>query len=313
MTLHNFPDAFDDLTALAAHYKGIPVSAAKRDYFIVFMLQKLSKNVYNDRCVFKGGTSLSKGYPNSIMRFSEDIDLSFIPDPDSENDNQIENHLKRIEKIMSEGLTLEKIAEERNKRNKSARVWYGDLKDLSVKLEIGSSVRPDPYEPRSICTYIQEYLESKGLLDEVKEFELQRITINTLCIERTFIDKVMSVKRHAICGSLERKVRHIYDVAKLFELKEIKDFLDDKSALKDIVQKTKRTDSFYLEKRNVSKECNPLQPYNLSAWIQCFNDDIRAKYETLHNDLLYTDEKQDFDKAIEVFRSIDNILSDIGE
>ncbi len=98
------------------------------------MLQKLSKSVYDDRCVFKGGTSLSKGYPNSIMRFSEDIDLSFIPDSDSENDKQIESHLKRIEKIMSEGMTLEKIAEERNNRNKSARVWYGDLKDLTQKL-----------------------------------------------------------------------------------------------------------------------------------------------------------------------------------
>lgn len=313
MTLHNFPDEFNDLAALTADYKGIPVSAAKRDYFIVFMLQKLSKSVYSEKCVFKGGTSLSKGYPNSIMRFSEDIDLSFIPDSDSEKDNQIESHLKRIEKTMSEGMALEKIAEERNKRNKSARVWYGDLKDLSVKLEIGSSVRPDPYEPRRICTYIQEYLESKGLFDEVKEFGLQRITVNTLCIERTFIDKVMSVKRHAICGSLERKVRHIYDVAKLFELKEIKDFLNNKAVLKDIVQKTKKTDSFYLKKRNVAKEYNPLQPYNFPAWIQYFNDDIRAKYETLHNDLLYTNEQQDFDKAIEAFRCIDNILSEIGE
>ncbi len=68
------------------------------------------------------------------------------------------------------------------------------MKDLSVKLEIGSSVRPNPYEPRRICTYIQEYLESKGLLDEVKKFGLQRITVNALCIERTFIDKVLSMK-----------------------------------------------------------------------------------------------------------------------
>lgn len=98
MTLHNFPDAFNDLAALAADYKGIPVSAVKRDYFIVFMLQKLSKSIYKDRCVFKGGTSLSKGYPNSIMRFSEDLDLSFMPDPDSEKGNQIESHLKKIEK-----------------------------------------------------------------------------------------------------------------------------------------------------------------------------------------------------------------------
>ena len=35
---------------------------------------------YADKCVFKGGTSLSKCYPGSIQRFSEDIDLTYIPD-----------------------------------------------------------------------------------------------------------------------------------------------------------------------------------------------------------------------------------------
>ena len=65
-------------------------------------------------------------------------------------------------------------------------------------------------------TYIQEYLEKEGMNDVVAEFDLQAVSVNTLDITRTFLDKIMSVKRHAICGTLLRKVRHIYDVTVLF-------------------------------------------------------------------------------------------------
>lgn len=70
-------------------------------------------------------------------------------------------------------------------------------------------------------TYIQEYLEKEGMNDVVAEFDLQAVSVNTLDITRTFLDKIMSVKRHAICGTLLRKVRHIYDVTVLFERPDI--------------------------------------------------------------------------------------------
>ena len=64
------------------------------------------------------------------------------------------------------------------------------------------------------------------------EFNLQEVKVNTLDITRTFLDKVMSVKRHAICGTLPRKVRHIYDVTMLFKRDNIQDFLKDTEKLK---------------------------------------------------------------------------------
>ena len=79
MKLHEYPSEFSDLTELTAEYIGIPSSAVKRDYYIVMMLQKLERSCYADTCIFKGGTSLSKCYPGSIERFSEDIDLTYLP------------------------------------------------------------------------------------------------------------------------------------------------------------------------------------------------------------------------------------------
>ena len=316
MNLHKDKESFIDLAAVTAEYIGIPMLAVKRDYYIVMMLQMLAESVYAEKCVFKGGTSLSKGYPGAISRFSEDIDLTFIPD-EHMSKKQYDKALKNIEKVMTVGAFMDKIPEERNDRNKSSYVWFeeggAERGAERVKLEIGSSIRPDPYTCKEIKTYIQEYLEIQGMFDVIQEYELISVFVNILCIERTFLDKIMSVKRHAICGTLDRKVRHIYDVTMLFGRSDIQAFLSDKIGLKELIQKTKDTDRFYLEKRNISKEYNPVGSYNFPAWEHYFDSNIRARYETLHEDLLYTNEKQDFDKAMKVFRRISEMFAELAE
>lgn len=314
MNLHEDRQSFEDLATITAEYVHIPTVAVKRDYYIVMMLQMLECSEYADKCVFKGGTSLSKCYPGSIERFSEDIDLTFIPN-DELSKKQYEKALKDIEKLMSSVGRLEKIPEERNDRNKSGYVWFDDGKktDLRVKLEIGSSIRPDPYEKKMLKTYIQEYLESADMNDVVEEYQLVTVSVNTLRIERTFLDKVMSVKRHAICGSLYKKVRHIYDVTMLYERDDIQKFLADNLQLKELIQKTKQTDSYYLEKRDVSEEYDSAGAYDFGSWKKFLDSSIEERYGSLHEDLLYTDKKQDFAKALDTFERISERFVELGE
>lgn len=314
MNLHKHKEEFEELIAIVSKYIGIPIDAIRRDYYIVLLLQNLQNSKYAEVCVFKGGTSLSKCYPGSINRFSEDIDLTFIPKEDL-NNKKYSKFLKEIEKTISSGFLIEKIETERNDRNKSSYVWpENESKDTcKVKLEIGSSIRPDPFLKKSLKTYIQEYLEQKGMNDAVAEFELQEVSVNTLDITRTFLDKAMSVKRHAICGTLSGKVRHIYDVTVLLERSDIQEFLKDTVQLKHLLSLTKETDSFYLQKRNISKEYDPTKPYAFEQWKQYFNDEIRRRYETLHEDLLYTSERQNFDKAIKAFETISQIFTEIDQ
>lgn len=314
MKLHESKDEFEELIAIVAGHIGIPTDAVRRDYYIVWMMQNLQNSEYAEACVFKGGTSLSKCYPGSINRFSEDIDLTYIPIGDMSN-KQYSKALKRVEDTISDDFMVEKIADERNDRNKSAYVWpkNENRETCHVKLEIGSSVRPDPYSQRFMKTYIQEYLEEKGMHDAVAEFELQAVSVNTLDITRTFLDKVMAVKRHAICGTLPTKVRHIYDVTALLERNDIQLFLKDTDRLKHLLILTKETDSFYLQKRNISAEYDPMGQYAFENWKQYFNGDIRRRYETLHEDLLYTSKRQSFDKAIQAFKYISQLFASIGE
>ncbi len=123
----------------------------------------------------------------------------------------------------------------------------------------------------------------------------------------------MAVKRHAICGNLRSKVRHIYDVTKLFQLEEIKDFLSNKDELKRLIKLTKETDSIYLKKRNIPKEYNPLAQYDFEEFKEYFNDEIKGLYENLHKTLLFTNDVQSFNEAINTFSEIDKILKSISE
>lgn len=85
MLLHEHPEDFKDLQELTAKYIDIPSVAVERDYYIVIMLEKLAQSPYADSCVFKVDTSFSKCYPGSIERFSEDIDLTFLPQEEMGN------------------------------------------------------------------------------------------------------------------------------------------------------------------------------------------------------------------------------------
>jgi predicted nucleotidyltransferase component of viral defense system len=314
MNLHHNEALFEELIQLTAKHYKLPSSAVRKDYFITQILRNLQNTSYFNKVVFKGGTSLSKCYPGSIERFSEDIDLTYIPEDDMSN-KQVSKQLKAIEKALVGSGNAEKIGAERNDRNKSSYVWFTDEhKEIErIKLEIGSSVRPHPYNIRQLQSYIQDFLEHMDESEAIEEFQLEKIRINVLSIERTFVDKILSVKRHAICGSLNEKVRHIYDVVKLSEMKEIKSFLENKENLKNIIQTTKQTDAIYLEKRNIPKEYNPEAHYDFKTWKEQLSDEIKVSYDDLHNTLLYTDQKQDWSKVEKVFSHIDQIMREIGE
>lgn len=312
MKLHKDKEAFETLSQVVSQWRHIPLDAVKRDYLIVLILRQLSQSEFIESCIFKGGTSLSKCYPGTIERFSEDIDLTFLNTELSEK--QKDRALKKIEEVLWSGLSIQKLPDERSKVAKSSLVWLDDIgSDYRIKLEIGSTIRPEPSQKMTLQTYIQDYLEENGMFDVIEEFELELIEVNVLDITRTFLDKVLAVKRHAFNQDLLRKVRHIYDVVQLFGHPDIQNFLSDEAALKELLHLTKKTDQFYIGKRkNHIEGYNPDTPFAFENWKSLFiAPDIRKNYESLHEELLYTEVPQEFDKAIRVFEQIDGILQKV--
>lgn len=69
MNLHTNKELFSTLINLTAKQFGITPAFAEKDYWITLILYKLSQSAFAESVVFKGGTSLSKGY-RLINRFS---------------------------------------------------------------------------------------------------------------------------------------------------------------------------------------------------------------------------------------------------
>ncbi|MCF8355690.1 MAG: nucleotidyl transferase AbiEii/AbiGii toxin family protein [Melioribacteraceae bacterium] len=74
MNLHSDKKLFSDTIRAAADQLNINEVFIEKDYWISLVLQRLSKSKYAAQAVFKGGTSLSKGF-GLIERFSEDVDI----------------------------------------------------------------------------------------------------------------------------------------------------------------------------------------------------------------------------------------------
>ncbi|HAQ56228.1 MAG TPA: hypothetical protein DCR44_02325 [Acholeplasmatales bacterium] len=309
--LHLLPE-FDELCTVTSRYRHLPEQAIRRDYFIVMALGKLSTSIMNPYCILKGGTSLSKCHPGSIERFSEDIDLVYQP-KSRESHRAFERNLQTIEKIMSDGMSIEPIAGERSAVNKSAYIWYDEHREDRIKLEIGSAIRAEPRNLQPIQSYIQDFLVDQGHLDDIRRFELRSYEIQCLDITRTYIEKLLAIKQHAYDGSLARHVRHIHDVVMLTHHENIVRLLNDLQNLKAIVSIAKQDATSYLENRSIPIGYASTAPYEFRFWETMLSRDVREQYESLHKSLLYTDQKPSLDDAIDVLRSIDDILTRIGE
>ena len=74
MYLHKDREMFKDIIEQTAEQIGKVPVVIEKDYYVTLILKLLAEQL--DQCVFKGGTSLSKGF-RVISRFSEDIDITF--------------------------------------------------------------------------------------------------------------------------------------------------------------------------------------------------------------------------------------------
>lgn len=67
---------FGPTIGAAAEQLGISATAVEKDYWVTQVLRALARD-FSDAFVFKGGTSLSKGY-GILERFSDDLDILIL-------------------------------------------------------------------------------------------------------------------------------------------------------------------------------------------------------------------------------------------
>jgi len=79
LKLHEHPDFEQAVLRTSEHFRsrGLRPAIIEKDYYVTEALRIIARTA-GDKVIFKGGTSLSKGW-NLIQRFSEDIDIFLDP------------------------------------------------------------------------------------------------------------------------------------------------------------------------------------------------------------------------------------------
>ncbi|MBP8850887.1 MAG: nucleotidyl transferase AbiEii/AbiGii toxin family protein [Breznakibacter sp.] len=222
--------------------KKLPNQAIEKDWWIVQTLSALFNLTCSPFLIFKGGTSLSKGW-NLIQRFSEDIDLvidreslGFSGDLDTRGIKNLRKATKKyiVETLLPElhakfvELGLEVVVKPRHFESSGQdpmiiELFYPKLFELNdylkpdLLIEIGSRSLFEPNTLTTFKSFVADVYSESPFADEP-------ITVPTANIERTFLEKIFLLheefQKPASKIRVERMSRHLYDIEKLMHTAE---------------------------------------------------------------------------------------------
>lgn len=236
MTLHADIQNFKALVAFSSAHFGITPEFVEKDYWITLLLNRLAQSDYIENTVFKGGTSLSKGY-QIINRFSEDIDIAMINEDLS--GNALKTKIRSIEKEITAGLTEiveQGITSKGSMFRKSIFEYPSALSSRMdgrisnrIIVEINSFANPYPYIKQRIASFITEFLLETNRTEAVERYGLQPFSLNVLDKRRTMIEKMVSLVRFSFSENpmqaIASKIRHFYDLYYLTQDAECAEYL----------------------------------------------------------------------------------------
>jgi hypothetical protein len=306
----------DRLEALgvAATESGRPVHLLEKDVWVVWAIDGLFAFEFGKHLVFKGGTSLSKGY-DVISRFSEDIDVTYdvrelIPElvgdgaPIPKSNSQAKKWRAAIDEklpawvrdkalpainkqVTAMGVNVTVTAEGTN--------IYIDYDPLAkgtgyvpprVTIEFGARSTGEPFEERQIKCDAAKYLP---------DLEFPAATPRVMLPKRTFWEKATAV--HVFCrqGTQgDRLSRHWHDLVRLDDAGYAKAAFDDRALAKEVAEFKER---FFRAK---DSEGNPID-YDaaVSGALQLVPDaealkKLEADYKKMADDGILLDDAEPF-------------------
>ena len=249
-------------------------NAVEKDWWVTVVLKALFNTSCGKWLLFKGGTSLSKGW-NLINRFSEDIDISIgrnffgdvlnLPFAKCENNNQVKKLRKASRDYIHGTLSSELDAELLKMGVKGYTIMNetvtGEpprpidhdsdptiifvnyesilpssmrLIDARVKIEISCLSMSEPYEQCEIRSLVFDKFPEED--DEMAA------SINTVTPSRTFLEKALLLSEELQKEEPRtlRMSRHLYDLDRLMDTEFGQKSLNDGNLYKAIVEHRRR-------------------------------------------------------------------------
>lgn len=207
----------------------------EKDYWVTAVLRR-SHEYLGERALFKGGTSLSKGW-GIIRRFSEDVDLAVytLRDAKQMSKGQIRDDLSKLARFVGDQEGLER-QDHRKRVSDGARDEYYSFErrvegflPASIKLEVGTRSGQIPNVHRPIRSDVAKYVQSQNL-DLGETVVESAFSMRLMDRRRTFTEKLFAihseVERH-LAGNRElgTSIRHYYDLHALAQTEDVQEFL----------------------------------------------------------------------------------------
>lgn len=226
--------------------RGLRPALVEKDYYVTEALQIIAAT-YGDKVIFKGGTSLSKGW-NLIQRFSEDVDIFLDPrafDPVL-GKRGIDRELKALRDAVNDHPALTFAKEESQtiggfgRSDRFAfRQRFGGPGEVAgqVLVEAGTASGREPTVTVELRSYLGGFLAARGIslgADDEAGFPMR-----LLHFRRTFVEKLFAI--HGKVELLKRDgrpvgtyARHYYDLFELAGQEEVRAMLrsDEYAAIK---------------------------------------------------------------------------------
>ena len=229
MKLFEHPDFEQAILRAAEHSRkqGLRPAIIEKDYYVTEALRVISAGA-GDKVIFKGGTSLAKGW-NLIQRFSEDIDifldpLAFRPELGK---RAIDRELKKLRDSVGAHPALMFVASEsqtiggfgRSDRFSYAQRFGGPGEVAPrVLLEAGTASGREPTAIVTLRSYLSQSLQDSGLsmgAEDEGSFPMRLLHFRRTFVEKMFAihSKVELLKRDG--QALGTSARHYYDLFQL--------------------------------------------------------------------------------------------------
>ena len=226
MRLFEHPDFEQAILRAAEHFREQRLRPAiiEKDYYVTEALRIIAGSA-GDKVIFKGGTSLAKGW-NLIQRFSEDIDIFLNPvefRPEL-GKRAIDRELKKLRDRVGAHPALTFVASQSQTMGgfgRSDRFSYPQLFGgpgevaPRVLLEAGTASGREPTATIELRSYLSQSLQQEGL--SVGAEDEESFPMRLLHFRRTFVEKMFAIhskvelfKRHG--QPLGAYARHYYDL-----------------------------------------------------------------------------------------------------
>lgn len=308
--------------------KELSLSAVEKDWWVVQTLSIIFSMSYADVLIFKGGTSLSKGW-NLIQRFSEDIDLALDRKFLGFSGELSKGAIKKLRRKSYQFITEVFTEELKNKFTelgfKDVLVKYREVENHdqdpliieiryptliknnnylkpAVLVEVGSRSLKEPFTHRSFGTIISEVFADKPFADKP-------ISIPVVNPERTFLEKIFLLHEEFQKPQnkirVERLSRHLYDIEKLSQSEYAKIAFQDKELYSTIVRhREKFTPIPGIDYANHTPDKISFIPPDtiLKDW--------RQDYETMKQTMIY-DNPLTFDELIKRLTDLQKRINEI--